>query len=249
MILKMNRSDIKEIIQVGLHTDTSVHDSPVKGYFDIYSPRVSASVEDKDLDDNHTYLYWCAPNTFDDVYRFMLACKAKRSNINYYIFNGDPDEIKRIDPTEHEEYNIVSGNKIPDNIRSDKRDLIIKYMLEGVHLFMVMVNRGVGDFTERANGAGSYSYQSHKPHSYQRGDDWALNTSNVFMGMIIDYYRIESGVPGLDAQISFMRNEQYRIAVFIHVRDVFRAFVANNVGHMNLTDKDLAKQVVNILMS
>lgn len=255
MAFKAFASDIDKVIFVGHRPDPNVPE--VKGYLDLYSPRVAAAFDHDTLEDEISVLYVCAPRVFNNEIEFMLACKAKRRNTNYYMFettSTKPIEVlMSFDRSKHTLYNIVSGNKIPDGMIQDKFEAYFRYMVEGVYVFMLMHKRGVGDFESGAEEGRAYT-KSKKPHSFQKGDDVAMNVSNVFMGMLIDYYRISSGSQGVDSQVSFMRNEQYRIAVYVHMRDVFNAFVRNNDPAMKnetsiFDGKELASMVMSILMS
>lgn len=228
----------------------------VKGYLDIYSPRAAAAFAHDTIEDQLHVLYVCAPDVFENEFEFMLACKAKRTNTNYYMFKSNhttPIQAKMsFDRSKHTIYNIVSGDKIPDNMPQETFKLVFRYMSEGVYVFLLMYKRGVGDFTSGAEEGRDYT-KSKKPHSFQKGDDVAMNVSNVFMGMLIDYYRISSGSQGVDSQVSFMRNEQYRIAIYVHMRDVFNAFLRNNIPTMRnetkiFDGKELAKMVMDILL-
>jgi hypothetical protein len=247
---------IDEIVYLGPRPDPEVDGS--KGYLDVYSPRVATAFDDDTLRDEIKVLYACSPDAFANVFEFMLACKAKRRNTNYYMFEvaKKPKKVSELirtfDKNRHTEYNLVSGEKVPENMSIEKFSKLIRYMAEGVHIFMIMHKRGVGEFETGSEKGRGYK-KSLKPHSFQQGDDHALNVSNVFMGTLIDYYRISSSVQSIDAQLSFMRNEQYRIAIYIHMRDVFNAFVRNNTEDgSKITDlfdgAELAKMVMNILL-
>lgn len=245
---------IDEIIYIGPTADPEVVGS--MGFIDLYSPRIAASFMEDNVRDQIKVLYACSPGVFINEIEFMLACKAKSSNKNYYIFevprkpSNAKDLIKILDKNRHTEYNIVSGAKIPENMKSEKKMNIYRYMMEGIHTFMVMHNRGVGEYITGAEG-GRVFMKSLVPHSFQTDDSPIMNVSNVFTGMLIDYYRISSGVQGVDSQVSFMRNEQYRITVYNHMRDVFNAFVRNNTDDKESTDlldgKELCKAVADIL--
>lgn len=245
---------IDTIVYIGHRPDPNIKGSV--GYTDVYSPRIAAVFSDDTLKDEIKVLYACSQGVFENEYEFMLACKAKRRNTNYYRFGVEtkPQMVSDLkltfDRNKHVEYNIASGDKIPEMPREKFRRLY-RYLVEGVFVFLLMFKRGVGDFETGAEEGHSYT-KSKKPHSFQKGDDCVLNVSNVFMGTLIDYYRISSGVQGVDAQVSFMRNEQYRIAVYIHMRDVFNAFVRNNTpGKQDSTElfdgKELARMVMDIL--
>lgn len=256
-LLAQNEIQIDEIIYVCKQSDQQIFES--KSYLDIYSPRIASCFTSDTLRDEIKVLYACSPGEFANEFEFMLACKAKRSNRNFYIFevSKKPNTTKELmqifDPSKHNLYNIVSGDKIPNDIGARRFKILLRYMAEGVFVFRVMNMRGVGDYITGTEEGRIYT-KSKKPHSFQRGDDCVLNTSNVFMGMLIDYYRIHAGVQGVDAQISFMRSEQYRIAVYIHMRDVFNAFVRNNMPGKENTSEiydgvELCKLVMDILMS
>lgn len=251
----MTSHDIGKLIFVGHRPDPAIPD--MKGYLDLYSPRVAAAFSHDTLEDEISVLYVCAPKVFENEFEFMLACKAKRRNTNYYMFESTsikPIEIlSSFDRDRHTIYNMVSGAKIPDDMPAETFKKLFRYMAEGVYVFLLMHKRGVGDFDSGAEEGRAYT-KSRKPHSFQKGDDVAMNVSNVFMGMLIDYYRISSGSQGVDSQVSFMRNEQYRIAVYVHMRDVFNAFLRNNEPSMKnetriFDGQELSSMVMNVLLT
>lgn len=255
MLSQESATEIDNVIFVGHRSDPNRSD--VKGYLDLYSPRVAAAFDHDMLKDQTSVLYVCAPRIFENEIEFMLSCKAKRTNSNFYMFDSTcttPIEAKKnFDRSRHTLYNIVSGDNIPDNMSQDTFKMVFRYMSEGVYVFLLMSKRGVGDFDSGAEEGRAYT-KSKLPHSFQKGDDVAMNVSNVFMGMLIDYYRISSGSQGVDSQVSFMRNEQYRITVYVHMRDVFNAFLRNNNPAMRnetriFDGKELASMVMEILVA
>ena len=114
----VNNTLINEIVYVGLRPDPDIKGSV--GYTDVYSPRIAAAFNNDTLKDEIKVLYACSPGVFNNEYEFMLACKAKRRNTNYYMFEvakkpqGINDLILSFDKHKHVEYNIVSGDKIPE---------------------------------------------------------------------------------------------------------------------------------------
>jgi hypothetical protein len=179
-------------------------------------------------------------NTYSDIYQFMYSCRAsKRTNNFYYLGTIDNhktfEEIKEI-LSQKKTYNIVSGEQLPTNITNEEKKIIAKYLMEGLHTFWLFTNASMND-TKNITVNGQRKVVSNKVHIFKKGDDWALNMSNIFVGILIDYYQITSGIEGVNAQLSFADDSEYRLLVYQYMKLVFLSFCRMNGANI-ASDED-----------
>ena len=164
-----------------------------------------------------------------DIYRMIYASRSSKKTTNWFYMGSSQDKtiIKKeaIQP-----YNLVLGEKLPDKVDP----LILKYLFQGLHIFWLFTQRGLGGQViakERVISTGK--------HSFQQGDDPMLNVSSLFLRILIDHYQISTGITDNDAQNSFMEDPEYRFIIFRYLRDVFLNFVKKNSNEvLNETTSD-----------
>jgi hypothetical protein len=164
-----------------------------------------------------------------DIYIFVSQCRASKETKNFYLLDtshshqhlSKEDIISRaIQP-----YNLVSGEKLPPLPIVD-RDLY-RYMMSGLHTYYIYWKRGLGRTTTiTVNNRSRIISQG--GHMFHTSDNCVISLSNVFMSILIDYYRIQSGINKMDAQIAFIRDAEYRFLVFKYLKLVFVRFVSEN---------------------
>ena len=217
----------------------------------LYSPRISNSNEDQIntstmSNTKETKVYFCTRGTkedYPDIYAFVFACRASKLTENYYLI-GIPSSVEDLQQRATKLgglllYNIVSGDKLPQLARTSEsiRRLIHHYMLMGLHYLNVYYTCGLGD-TQIIQEQNQSRIISAGGHVFESNQGWVLNVSNIFIGSLIDYYRIESGIIGMNAQLSFVKEPEYRYLVYKYLRSVFIAFIKNN----STTEQEISEQ-------
>jgi hypothetical protein len=215
--------------------------------YELYSPRttnlsgIQISFKDK------SKVYYISFEPREDIYQFIFSCRASKNTENYY-YNGAAGTLAEIVGKSTQPYNILSGDTIPETLDVRSKRLIHRYMMEGLHTFWLFNERGLGKIKPIVEENRSRVISTGE-HYFQRDDSWALNMSNIFTGMLIDYYRITSGIRGMDSQLSFMDDAEYRLKVFTYMRMVFLRFVRrnSNIGTTDLTDDQIIRKTAEIL--
>ena len=109
----------------------------------------------------------------------------------------------------------------------------------GLHFYWTYVKCGL-DRTKVITNSGHSRIVSIGGHKFEKDEGWATNVSNVFIGILIDYYRIESGILGMDSQLSFVKDPEFRYLIYKYIRSVFLAFVKHNLPP-EATEHEIAK--------
>jgi hypothetical protein len=206
----------------------------------LYSPRIpnpyndQIRVGDNDNSARSKVYYATLGAQYRDIYEFVFACRASKLTDNYYLVGPMPTSVADLKARavllgSPELYNIVSGEKMV--FRGADADsakaLVHRYMMMGLHYFAMYGRCGFGrsrvlqeQCQSRIVSAGG--------HSFDDTQGWLLNVSNIPIGMLIDYYRIESGIVGMNAQLSFVKEPEFRYLVYKYLKAVFVAFVKHN---------------------
>jgi hypothetical protein len=178
-------------------------------------------------------VFYATDRTYSDIYEFIFTCRVTKLTENYF-FQGVPESIAELETKSrmlggNGLYNIVSGDKIPPSILPNDRHLIVQYLSIKLHYFYEYMRSGLGK-TKILQ-----SSQSTQPrivsaggHMFEEGQGWVVNVSNIPIGMLIDYYRIESGINGMDGQISFTNDPEYRYTVYKRLKEVLITFIRHN---------------------
>jgi hypothetical protein len=170
---------------------------------------------------NGSKVYYSSEESFDnDIYKFMLACRASKNTENFYYLGSYKDDKKKWPQV----YNIVSGDAIPPNLNARDKNLIFKYMMQGLHAYWIFWKRGLFGSTVLLKRDHSRVISSGK-HYFQKDDSWVVNMSNIFIGLMIDYYQIKSGIIGVDSQIAFVSDSEYRFLVAKTLKSIFISFI------------------------
>jgi hypothetical protein len=245
--------------------------TPIREYaFSLYSPiTLNLSSEPIRFKDRHEVFYIHIPhdrslktitdpreiaelidindNPFnDDIQRFMCSCRASKRTTNYYYMERSQnlEEIEAY-ARAHPPYNIVSGDKLPDNPTERDRRNIAQYLQQGLHLLWLFDKRGLGNAEYDQVRTRLISRGS---HNFQREDFWALNMSNIFIATLINYYEITSGIAGKSAQVSFIEDSNYRLLVFEYIKKIFINFCeANRRALSDLSVHNIIRNVKEIL--
>jgi hypothetical protein len=218
---------------------------------DLYSPRTV------NLSDNQTafhpglQLYFSigmegdeAAASYPDIYHFVLACRATKSTKNYYL--PRPAESARdIEENSIVPYNLVSGDRLPADPPGTTKSVVHKYMLMGLHILWVLDRAGLGR-KEIEDVNGRPHVVSSGGHVFSLGDGAVANTSVMFLGLLVDYYGITSGIFGMDAQLSFTRDPEYRFLVYKYLRNVFVSFATKNREHSNVSETTGTMEILRI---
>ena len=211
----------------------------------LYSPRTTNLTNNPIIfRDRAKVYYYTHSTTYADMYEFIFACRASKNTDNYYLMKM-VTSVKELKEQALKPYNIVSGDKFPVMNNSEKK-LAHKYLMMGLHLYWTYVKCGLSATkiaTINANvGGSSQAVQSRTVsaggHRFRVDEGWVINVSLVFPGTLIDYYRIESGTIGVNAQLAFIKDPEYRYLVYRYIRDIFFAFIKHNLpqeAHQNVS--------------
>lgn len=160
--------------------------------------------------------------SYNDIYEFILHCRASKDTNNFYLPRA-AESIDDIVKYAIKPYNLVSGDELPNT----KVPLIHKYMMMGLHTFWVLHRRGLGN-TDIYEIYGRPHIVSAGGHIFHKGDGATINTSTLFIALLIDYYKIRSGIAGMDSQVAFIRDTEYRYLIYKYIKSVFVTFISNN---------------------
>jgi hypothetical protein len=177
--------------------------------------------------------YYSTDQKYADIYEFIFACRVSMLTESFF-FLGVPTSIENFE--EHavklggpELYNIVSGAKVPIAAPLATRRTIARYLSIELHYFSEYVIAGLGNTKViQGDNGGQPRIVSAGGHMFSKEKGWVLNVCNVPIGMLIDYYRIESGIAGMNGQLSFTNNPEYRFAIYENLRNVFVALIRHN---------------------
>lgn len=199
--------------------------------FHLYSPRTTNLTSNPIIFRDRVKVYFYThPSAYTDIYEFIFACRGSKNTENFYLMKM-VSSVKELKELATKPYNIVSGDKLPTMNDTEKK-LIHKYMLMGLHLYWTYIKCDL-DKTKVITINGNNSTQSRTVsaggHRFATDEGWVVNVSMVFPGILIDHYRLESGTVGMNAQLSFTKDAEYRYLVYRYIRDVFFAFVKHNL--------------------
>lgn len=185
-------------------------------------------------------IHYKSNENIDDIYRFVFRCRVPKDVISYF---GN----KKENP-----YCIVSGmaipcgtgEKFPTNLvqehlqistttpAANRHDgnpskiLIFKYMMQGLHTFWIYQRARLLDF-KIVSTSETTRKESTGEHHFKKSDAWSINMSNIFVGMMIDYYQIKSGIEKVNSQLAFISDPQYRYFIADMLKSIFLSFLRN----------------------
>jgi len=197
---------------------------------------------------------------YKDIYEFIFACRASKLTDNYYYMGPMPRSIADLKlhavplGGRNGIYNLVSGDKMSFSPEETAEQVLVhRYMMMGLHYFVMYGKCGLGR-TRVLQEQTQSRIISAGGHTFDRAEGWLLNVSGLFVGMLIDYYRIESGIVGMNAQLSFVKEAEYRYLVYKYLKAVFVGFVKHNSDDDSLAevteqtaDGELVSRVVALL--
>lgn len=170
---------------------------------------------------------------YEDIHDFVFSCCASKNVADSFYYLGKPKSFEEMIKyaEENRPYILASGTKLPDRKHSSQSlssqglsneddAKLCRNLMVGLRVFSVLFNSGL-DNKKSINEGNSKRIISTGGHRFIRGEDWVLDTSNIFTGSVIDYYRISSGIVGESAQQSFIDDAQYRFVVFDYMSLVF----------------------------
>jgi hypothetical protein len=174
-------------------------------------------------------VYFCTSKPYEDIYEFVFECRASKLTENYYYLgvpkNQEELESKARKLGDPDLYNIVSGDKLPD--RYDR--FIARYLKLLLHYFVMYVKANLGKtMVILDDQTGQPRVVSADNHVFMSNEGWVVNVSNIPIGMLIDYYRIESDITGMNAQLLFIKSSEYRYLVYKYLKAMFVALVRHN---------------------
>jgi hypothetical protein len=198
--------------------------------FQLYSPRTTNLATAPIMFRDRTKVYYYThPDTYKDIYEFMLACRASKNTDNYYLMKP-AGSIRELKEKATKPYNIVSGEHLSTTMDHMEKRLVHRYMMMGLHLYWTYLRCGLSKTKivtisttnqSRAVSAGG--------HMFQEDEGFAVNVNLLFSGLLIDYYRLESGTMGVNAQLAFTKDPEFRYLVYKYMREVFLAFTKHNL--------------------
>lgn len=218
--------------------------------YQLYSPRTSnlslqAKLSKVKFQDRSKVFYYTFPNSYPDLYAFIFTCRASKLTENYYLMRGvgSVEELRFICTTETsglaigeaprliaKPYNLVSGDRLHSSLFPEEKHLIHRYMMEGLHFFWTYLQAGLNRSKIILNPMTNQSRViSSSDHRFDKDEGFAISVSSVFIGTLIDYYRIESGTVGVNAQLAFVKDPEFRFLVYRYMREVFLAFLKHNL--------------------
>jgi hypothetical protein len=217
-----------------------------------YSPRVFCVDKSKQRDVSSlstggrtpTKVFYATDRTFSDIYEFIFTCRASKLTENYF-FIGTPGSIEYLEDNaimlgSDKLYNIVSGDKIPTTISPRGLSIITQYLCIELHYFHEYVRSGLNKTKIlQSNHTSQPRIISAGGHLFTEDQGWVVNVSNIPIGTLIDYYRIESGINGVDGQLAFTRDPEYRYTVYKRLKEVLVTFIRHNTT--DSIDKELSE--------
>lgn len=249
-------SDDKLILILGQYQYNRIEDAIYvqDPSFVLYSPRFKANIIGLNDDgvaliiDRKQTVYYVTKEKNIDPYLFYFKCRVNKNCKPYFCF-GEYKTIAEIEKNSRQIYCLVSGEKLPTDISREEKLLIQRYMIYGLVHFHELTKRGLGD-SVISNSKTKSEYISSNKHSFGKYDGCLIDVSSLFMGMLIDYYQISSGVTNENAQRSFIGDPEYRRIVYETFRKVFFSFMnknSNDHDRNNLSPEYIIQKSVEIL--
>jgi hypothetical protein len=203
----------------------------------LFSPRLNfmfnqkAILDLKRLDVIYVYHYNASEtNHYANIYDFVFSCRPNATNRNRF-FVGLIDERMSFSEllSKCHEYVPVSGNRMPLTVKSIQLEAL---MMQGCHLLQAYnernflssekrITNNYGILVERCVSKGNHVIIS-------KAEGYLFSISTPIIGMLIDYYQIDSSYAGPNAQLNFSFDAEYRLKVASYLKDVLRAFCFNN---------------------
>lgn len=200
----------------------------------LYSPRISGSDGQMEIDTGSTQqptrVYYASTAQFNDIYEFVFTCRASKRTENYYLL-GIPDSIADFEERAMHLggpmlYNLVSGDKLPPPVPNDP---VRRYLAILLHYFDVYHKAGLGNSKViQFDDTSQPRIVSAGGHTFKEEWGWALSISTVPVGILIDWYRIESGVIGMNSQLSFVKDPEFRFLVYNYIKTLFVALIRHS---------------------
>jgi hypothetical protein len=198
--------------------------------YQLYSPRTTnLTIAPIVFRDRTKVYYYTHPDTYNDIYEFLLACRASKNTDNYYLMKM-VGSIKELKEKASQPYNIVSGERLPTTMNNVEKQMVHRYMMMGLHLYWTYLKCGLSKTKIVTISTTNQSrIVSAGGHRFQEDEGFAVNVSLLFPGLLIDYYRLESGTMGVNAQLAFTKDPEFRYLVYRYMREVFLAFTKHNL--------------------
>lgn len=197
--------------------------------FNMYSPRTVSLVIDKIIypANSKKDVTFVSNRNYENIYDFIYACRISKNIKNPKFAMGNFFNIDEIKKSAKSHYILVSGEKLPEELPKEEKLLIHRYMFYGLIHLNLFEERNLSQ-EKIVNTEKEALIVSSGQHYFQRNEGWALNTSNLFLGMLIDYYEISSNIYKQDSEISFGNDPNYRKFLYKYLLDVFVKFIQNN---------------------
>jgi len=229
--------------------------------FTLYSPRTLDSfIKNKPQDpdtpvpfEKNEKVYYITSLKEYDIYHFVYKCRVnKKSNARFCFgtFANTQEAMKK----SREIYSIVSGKKLPSNINYEEKLLIHRYMMLGLVQLDLFEQRNLSE-TYIENSKYEACEVSSGKHPFREEDSWGINVSNIFLGMMIDYYNITMNVDKHNSQRCFKEEQEYRKKLYDMCKEIFMSFLIENpidgknekIYLNNLNTEKIIEGCVNIL--
>lgn len=220
--------------------------------FDLYSPRTSTLVigDVKIFDKDEKVVYVSNKKTYENIYDFVFTCRINKGAKTPLFAMGDFKTIEEINKVARECYILVSGDKLPEDINIEEKKLIQRYMMYGLAQLVLFEKRNLKE-EKIINKNSEAILESTGKHPFGKEDSWALDVSNLFMGMLIDYYNISTNIHKENSQRSFIMNADYRKFLYTYLLEIFIKFIQTNTGKnyytSNINMNLISREVVGIL--
>lgn len=217
--------------------------------FTLYSPRtLDSHIKNKPQDPDDPIPFERGENVYyitslpeKDIYHFVFKCRINKKSNSKFCF-GKFSSIHEAKKHSREIYSIVSGKKLPENIPYEEKLLIHRYMMLGLAQLELFEQRNLAE-TLIENTRFEAKEISTGKHFFREGDSWGINMSNIFLGMMIDYYNISMGVDKHTAQRCFKEEQEYRRKLYETCKEIFMNFVIENQIDVKMNQKLILQEI------
>lgn len=198
--------------------------------YDLYSPRTQSMVIGKlVLFDRGENVIYVSERNYENIFDFVFSCRINKNAGKPKFAMGTFNSIDEINRSARECYIIVSGEKLPSDIPKEEKLLIQRYIIYGLMQLNLYHQRNLSE-EKIVNVNNEAKITSSGKHPFQKEDSWAMDMSNLFMGMLIDYYNISTNISKQDSQQSFIMNPDFRKVLYDYLNEIFIKFIQTNSG-------------------
>lgn len=203
----------------------------------LHSPRLNFMFDIEPLLFKNAKVLYISTNKemYQNIYDLVYACRVNATCASLFYLGEIPESFDDL-LGKTEKYNVVSGETIPLTTNLESGRIQRHLLLQAYHILYEWTKRGFlktkrtsfvssgGIVVERDSSCGEHI-------ALDKTEGWLFNTSTPIVAMLIDYYQVESSFGGINSQLNFTGDAEYRLKVARILLDILKSFRLNNPDH------------------